>query len=40
MRRQRASVARRLFKTAEFEIGGVDEVVRSIDPGAFMARHR
>jgi acetoin utilization protein AcuC len=35
----RASVARRLFETAGFEIGAVDEVVRSIDPDAFMARH-
>ena len=31
----RASIARRLFETAGYEIKPVDEVVRAIDPGAF-----
>ena len=36
-RELRASIARRVFEAAGYEIGGVDEVVRSIDPGAFRA---
>ena len=33
----RASIGRRLFEGAGYEIGEVDEVVRAIDPGAFRA---
>ena len=33
----RASIARRLFEGAGYEIGPVDEIVRSIDPGAIRA---
>jgi acetoin utilization protein AcuC len=39
MRRDlRASLARRLLEGAGFEIGAVDDVIRSIDPAALMAR--
>jgi acetoin utilization protein AcuC len=34
----RASIARRLFEGAGFEIGQVDDVLRSIDPAALIAR--
>jgi acetoin utilization protein AcuC len=34
----RASIARRLFDAAGFDVGGVDDVVRSIDPAAITAR--
>ncbi|HET8787030.1 MAG TPA: hypothetical protein VFM38_15455, partial [Candidatus Limnocylindrales bacterium] len=34
----RASVARRLFERAGFEIDTADDVVRSMDPEAFIAR--
>jgi acetoin utilization protein AcuC len=34
----RASLARRLLEGAGFEIGAVDDVIRSIDPAALMAR--
>ena len=34
----RASIARRLFEGAGFAIGQVDDVLRSIDPAALMAR--
>jgi hypothetical protein len=36
----RASIARRLFEGAGFEIQPVDEVVASIDPAAFRAELR
>jgi GNAT superfamily N-acetyltransferase len=36
----RASIARRLFEGAGYEIAHADEVVRSIDPGAFRADFR
>ena len=39
-REVRASVARGLFEAAGFEIDAVDDVIRSVDPHAFMARRR
>ena len=36
----RGSVARRLLEGAGFEIDAVDDVIRSIDPGALVARRR